>query len=394
MRCLRIPIHDVDKSRVLPILIFQAILLMCTLASVREMHSRLKMSISDEARGLQAFSGAPKTLSSYRIFRDRRECGINVGLGSDLNGERGQFALINSIISNYQDDSRVLCIFSFSTRNDYRDHVNHLECVFDNLPPNVRIIANLIEGRETWYPRIFSKNGSGREELNSDYNWFRWYLKPENVQGATKLLWLDTDMIVQGNVAELYDWNLNGNVVAAGTYDQPMRDSLCMHPKDGYNPVLHELKTTYKGVTYRPQHLPHHLNAGMLLIDLEKFQRDGILEEWSRLLQIHEDPSSQCLWKLSNQPPFTLAIRNKYEELPEVWNIGCLGCPSLLRKYKGDACNDGKLLHWNGSLKPWDENKYYNDWTKKYEEADCRSTWQQYDVMRHSKGQCMVKSII
>lgn len=305
-----------------------------------------------------------KEIRARKNLKDNRECGVAVAVGSDTKGEIGLFTLMNSVISNYSDESRVLCIFSFSSEKDFEAHTDDLKCVFDDLPHNVRIIPSLIV-KEGWEPRVFANTMNTRAELNSDYNWFRWYLKPEHLQGMTKFVWLDTDTLVSGNIAELYDWDLKGKVAAAGSYKEPIRKHLCPN-----NPLLKEIQMTYHGETMNPLELPVHMNAGILVLDLNEFAKQNVLEEWNRLLLLHEE---RCLWTLANQPPFTLAIRMNYEELPEVWNIGGLGWNSGFRK---DACEVGKILHWNGDWKPWNSEK-----------AGCRGTWHEYDISK-SKSKC------
>lgn len=315
----------------------------------------------------------PKKITKPKALRDNRKCEIAVAVGANLKNDRGLFALINSVITNYKNDSRVLCVFTFSEEPDFDPFVKNLECTFDTVPQNVRIIPQKIT-KESWNPRIFSKTHERhRPELDSDYNWFRYYLTPENVEGLSKVVWLDSDTIVTTNIAELYDWNLNGQVVAAGSYHEPLRVHLC-----GGNPELKKINMSYHGKSMTPLELPKHMNAGVLVMDLIEMKKQGILEEWHRLVKLHEQ---KCLWNLANQPPFTLAIQGKYEELPGEWNVGYLGCSPAYQEPHGFSCDEGKILHWNGEMKPWSS-----------EDAACKDIFRKYDILSKSKSQCASKS--
>ena len=319
-------------------------------------------------------------------------CMHGVAVGTDPKGTKGLLALINSIISNYQplernnknmkggddneeegndedDDKKNLCIFIFSNNNDKNERKESVNCAFggSNLQ-NVKIIHKTFD-KGNWNPIIYSQSEEHLRDM--EYKWFRYYLTPQDVDGLEKILYLDTDIIVQGNIAELFDWHMNDHVIAATNYWEPFRNHLC------HNHKLSEIRMKIDDIgwfgrpkTVTPFDVPNHINTGLLLMNLEKMSSEQVLDKWARLLQMHND---ECLWleDYQGEAAFTLALKGDIEKLPDEWNVGNLGTPEKFRLIGG--CDRAKALHWNGSAKP-----YTNEGRA---QAFCSEFYQKYDVM-------------
>lgn len=281
-------------------------------------------------------------------------CRYGIAMGADLNGTMGLLALINSIIQNYQpyDNDSNLCIFVFSTQQDHTDRKRIIDCAIESrLDHNVQQVAIIhkIIDKENWKPRIYGYHEA--EKIGMEYKWFRYYLTPNDVDGLTRIIYLDTDIIVQGNIAELFEWNMNEHIVAATSYWEPLRNHLC------HNHRLSDIKMQTGKVgffgtkTSTPFETLNHISTGLLLIDLEKMARQQILKRWTKLLDLHE--GEECLWldAYSGDTAFTIAIKNDVEKLPQEWNVGNLGTPAKYRLIGG--CERAKVLHWNGEAKPY-----------------------------------------
>ena len=320
------------------------------------------------------------------------DCDIAIAMGSDLPSSRGMFASINSIIANYHQPNRKLCFFVFSTKADYPARKKGLECVFgttnddpdkkdpdkdqahsQGLPSNVQIFHKEID-RDAWDTVIYTQHelqgGSGSANA-LEYLYARYYLKPADVDGHQRVIWIDSDTIVRGDVQELYDWDLKGQVVAAASYWEPLKNYLCTNPR------LNKIKMkTPEGKYMTPFQVKKHLNNGLLVIDLYQMQRQRILQKWHALLISHE---LQCLWVQGGDQGFYLALNGEYEELPNVWNVGYLGKQEYHRY--NDACQNGKMLHWNGSGKPYNEGR---------SASLCVDQFDMFDVVAmQNKGECL-----
>lgn len=322
-----------------------------------------------------------------------QECEISVALGTSIDdgSTRALLANIYSIVQNYQD-RRNLCIFVFSMHQDLAERKASLNCAFDNdkLPNNIRIINKSIQS-DTWTPHIYTSmskdsdpSAIARDDLDTEYNWFRFYLRPQDVGGNNKVIWLDTDIICQASIAELYDFDLKGHVVAAVVYHEPLHDHLCQENVDKVN----KIRVTDKHVS--PLDLTWHINAGVMLLDLQEITNQKVLEKWNQLLAIHNE---SCLWKVAGQADFTLAIRGEFERLPKEWNVGYLGSMPWAQQFFGNKwvervlnqeCLNAKILHWNGDKKPWDTGV-------KGKQAICSSFWQTYDMVSlQDKTRCLI----
>lgn len=326
------------------------------------------------------------------------DCGIAVAMASDLQSTRGLYASINSMVQNY-DDERKLCFFVFSTVEDTNVRKQGLDCVFgedavegaeidstndgNNLRSKFRIIHKQIRV-DTWEPIIYSKselqpdqqqqfepNKASNTPWSLEYRYIRYMLKPSDLEGMQRVIWIDSDTIVRGNIAELYDWDLQGRPIAGAKYWEPLKHYLCTNPR------LDRIKMkTRFGRSTSPFRVNDHLNPGLLVIDLYQMHRQRILDKWHNLVISHE---LDCLWTESEKA-FDLALNGHYGVLPNVWNVGYLGTQEFHR-YNG-ACQKAKMLHWNGLGKP-----YTNQGRGK---SLCVDQFDEYDIVsQQDKGTCM-----
>ena len=340
-----------------------------------------------------------KLLQEERLLEERwnsatakfsTDCDVAIAMASDIRSTRGMYASINSIVTNYKDAERKLCFFIFSTERDMNARRQGMDCVFstplsmdgsesgsDNittktvLPPNVQIIHKQIR-RDTWQPIIYSKAELEQEPNNLEYMYIRYNLKPADVEGMQRVIWIDSDTIVRGDVQELYDWDLQGRAVAGAKYWEPLKEYLCTNPRlDGIKMKQHfGRKTT-------PFRVENHLNTGLLVLDLYQIHRQRILDKWHDLVVSHE---LDCLWTPgSGDKAFDLALNGHYTELPNVWNVGYLGSQEYHRY--NCSCNNAKMLHWNGIGKPYNEGRGI---------SLCVDQFDIYDIVSlQNKGECM-----
>ena len=276
------------------------------------------------------------------------DCYVTVAMGSDLASSRGLFASINSIISNYSGgEDEKLCIYVFSTKADLQTREQGINCVFGGkLSSNVHIHHRTID-QSQWNPQIFTEQDELMHEDAREYLYMRYYLKPSDVDGTQRVIWIDSDTIVRGDVKTLYEWELKGKPIAAANYWEPLKNYLCTNPR--LNRI--KMKTPYGKTS--PFNVKNNLNTGLMVIDLYQMQKRRILDKFHNLVISHE---FDCLWndEAGREKGFDLALEGEYIELPSVWNVGHLGQGELLRvSLNDDACQQAKMLHFNGMNKPY-----------------------------------------
>lgn len=105
-------------------------------------------------------------------------------------------------------------------------------------------------------------------------------------------------------------------------------------------------------------------NVGVFAVNLQRWKEQHVAERVEELVTQHNRCGGQ-LWVGGSQPPLLLAFLNlkqgeekDYIVFPAEWNYGDLGW----RKNIGSSkLQSKKVLHWNGSRKPWKTDGLYKE---------------------------------
>jgi len=209
---------------------------------------------------------------------------------------------------------------------------------------------------------------------------------------VAKVIYLDAEVVVQGDIAELFDLDLGGKVVAAVP-------DCRLHLED----VVNSDSLAQLGFASKYDLKACGVGVDLLVIDLEKWRSQGItakIEEW--LVRSRVAGGRSSLWRAHwPQAAFLLAIgaasatkslrAEAFRELGDAWRCDGLGLPSLSAiealGLKQQGVNDttlsqlrvsfdedgsaqprltlctatGKLVHFSGAAKPWldlESNRY------------------------------------
>jgi lipopolysaccharide biosynthesis glycosyltransferase len=156
------------------------------------------------------------------------------------------------------------------------------------------------------------------------------------LKSLDKVLYLDIDILIQGDVGELYDLNLGSNVFAgkrtklkiwANMIRPITRATLHFTPEKAWDirKRLHD-KADLTSRTF---------NAGILLLNLEIMRAENFTAEHMYLVE-------QC--RMNDQDVFNIYSRDRVLEIDPQWNH----VPSQ------DFNASPKIIHWAGPTKPWD----------------------------------------
>ena len=144
---------------------------------------------------------------------------------------------------------------------------------------------------------------------------------PDLFPGLDKALYLDSDVVLLGDVSELYDVDLEDNLVGA------IPDSVV-----GSIPAL---------ALYTKKRLrvaaDHYFNAGVLLMNLDAMRECDFLNVFLRLLQ------SVTFQIAQDQDYLNVICKNRVEYVGFEWNT--MPCDV--------HTNAPKLIHYNLDFKPW-----------------------------------------
>ena len=129
--------------------------------------------------------------------------------------------------------------------------------------------------------------------------YYRLYI-PVVLKHYKKILYLDSDICVMSDVGELYDMDLSGNAVGA------VRDVFTANIESHSRELgIEDYKDTF--------------NAGILLIDTEKFESERIREKCLDLLmEDNRRAVRKFIW--ADQDALNIVLHKKVTFLDDVWN--------------------------------------------------------------------------
>lgn len=146
-------------------------------------------------------------------------------------------------------------------------------------------------------------------------------------QALKKVLYLDCDLIVNHNLAELWNYGIESSAVGA------VFDYKAQFRKDELNiPINYD-----------------YFNAGVLLINLDYWRKHEFVQ---KLLQfIRENPDKLLYW---DQDALNALMYNKVTFLPVNWNVQSVMFELSEQDRKlVEAKKNPYIIHFTGATKPW-----------------------------------------
>lgn len=177
---------------------------------------------------------------------------------------------------------------------------------------------------------------------------------------AKRVLYLDSDMVVQADATVLWTLDLKGNTVAAcrdvitktlGAEGLPLSE-LYLPPEDPY------------------------MQAGLMVMDLELWRKQKIS---SRALQyIKEYPHGAKYW---DQSALNVVLHGKWLQLPDEWNT-----PAWWADAGREQCSlDAPLLHYVGPHKPWLLGHAHSQTAKRFYNTLDKTVWKGWRPSRSAQ---------
>jgi lipopolysaccharide biosynthesis glycosyltransferase len=151
---------------------------------------------------------------------------------------------------------------------------------------------------------------------------------PGNVNRA---IWLDCDLLVSADLGRLWEADLRGSHLLA------VRDS-----------VVPLVSSRYGIARWRELGFPReapYFNAGVMLVDLDRWRDDEIGDRAARYLREYRD--DVVFW---DQEGLNAALCGRWGELDQRWNRNV---SEDGRGPTGAARPEPWIVHFNGTLKPW-----------------------------------------
>ncbi len=165
-----------------------------------------------------------------------------------------------------------------------------------------------------------------------------------------KVLYLDPDIIVQGEVAELFrEATLNKHDLAAVTMK-------------GWGVPVDTNSLYFRHIDFeRPG-----FNAGVFVTRLAQWREKDLVpqfEHWMDLWSNVQEKLSESLFYFGSQPIMNAVFYEDVQALDRKWNHYGLGSREDIPK---SELKEAKILHWTGSRKPWAPRGLYKKWWDRY----------------------------
>lgn len=176
--------------------------------------------------------------------------------------------------------------------------------------------------------------------------WFR-LLLPEILQNYDKVLYLDTDLIVESDLAELYATNVADYLLAAS------RDPDTAGLYNGYS----RTKRHYMDNILKIKHPYNYFQAGVILFNLTEFCKTFTTDELFTF-------ASSMDFELLDQDVLNCLAQGKVKFLDMSWNLMTdwefirikdiiSKAPKNLADEYAEARQNPKIIHYAGPEKPW-----------------------------------------
>lgn len=253
---------------------------------------------------------------------------------------------------------------------DITVHLFTIECERKNVERICRIVGSYhqtIKSYEITKDTLSEFPETGAYSLACYLRLFAPTLLPD----VDKVLYLDCDLIVNGNLDELWNTDLEGYAVAA-VHDATL----------SYNIVK-----GYLGYDYWKD---GYFNSGMLLMNLKYWREHHLQSKLVDFLNTHQVA-------LPDQDAMNIVLHGSVKYIHPKWNchVGHFAFPPLVfksqKKYIKHLWNGAKIVHFTGPVKPWYE-ECVNPYKKAYLKYRKITHWYEHEALER-KEQSLKNSI-
>lgn len=242
---------------------------------------------------------------------------INIVVGVNRNYIKPMSVMLISLLENNKEYKINFNIFQDDFNNEDKENILKRFNEYKNLDINYIDITNdLFKGLPTL-------------EHISLSTYYR-ILAPKLLEKYDKLLYLDSDLVVDGNISELWETNIEDYAVAA-----VREDSLQANEERLGIPKYHK-----------------YFNAGVLLMN-SKMLREGNYED---IIMDYLYKNKEILL-FSDQDALNAILYNKWYEISEKWNYHNYFVDARHSNLEEIKLDKPVIIHYTGPIKPWDKEK-------------------------------------
>ncbi|XP_072308864.1 glycosyltransferase 8 domain-containing protein 1 [Eucyclogobius newberryi] len=262
---------------------------------------------------------------------------------------------INSIYSN----TKANVVFTIVTLNQT---VEHLRTWLDE--PKFKDIKHKVVLFDPELLREKIPQDSNSVEASKPLAFARFYL-PLYFPEAEKAIYLDDDVVVQGDIQELFETNFKPGQAAAFSDDCDSSSAKGIirgaGNQNNYMGFLDFTKDSIKKLGLRANTCS--FNPGVFVANLTEWKNQNVtgqLEHWMQL-NTQEDLYSKTLGDSAIAPPLLIVFYKRHSAIDPMWHVRQLGMTGAGNRYSPQFAKAAKLLHWNGHYKPWGHGAAFTD---------------------------------
>ena len=278
---------------------------------------------------------------------------INIVMAGDSDAYIPICAVLNSIIVNHKTNKKLRIYIVCESAVELNELIN-INCYVESLTAKVRqdmaakSNIKLIEPPNNIVEEIINKQSFKSGNIDymkisktfnapvSVYNFIRFYFPELLPASVNKVIYLDTDMIVKGDIEELF--NLSDHKYELGGV---------------FSKFPYVLK---KERWIKPDYLSslsrnNLFNAGMYVTYLDKWRENNYTHQCMSLVEANKFNN---FYNGGTQPPMNIVFSHSIQEIPQEWNQTGLGefKRPVSSEFETNIMN-AKILHWTGGMKPW-----------------------------------------
>lgn len=153
--------------------------------------------------------------------------------------------------------------------------------------------------------------------------------------GLSKVIWLDCDMLVLADLAELWE--------------APLGDAHLLAVRDPLVPTVSSRFGISRYAEFGLESSTPYFNAGMMVIDLARWRASRVAEEALEYLRKYHD--LVFFW---DQEALNAVLARRWKQADERWNWSAN--LDRLARSRSRLANDGqesRIVHFTGNIKPW-----------------------------------------
>lgn len=298
----------------------------------------------------------PRVRSRFRSVCDRGLVHVAITLDSEY--LRGSIAAVHSILHHSTCPEDIYFHFLVSVSD------------LKSLESLVREIFPVLNFRVYFFDSERVRNlisTSVRQALEQPLNYARNYLPEMLPPCVSRVIYLDSDIVLVDDILKLWRTRLAGKTIGAPEY--------CHANFTKYFTAQFWSDPHFSKVFENRN--PCYFNTGVMVVDLVRWRQVGYTGRIEKWMEVQR---RERIYELGSLPPFLLVFAGHVAGIKHRWNQHGLGGDNVRGSCRDLHSGPVSLLHWSGSGKPWiriDEKK----------PCPLDSLWAPYDLYRNLEGQ-------